>query len=98
MKGGDKLCINLRGVRMRKLPIIDLFLSIISIWWAICLFSNQHMFDHVPNLFRVFANISQEDGWGLYFLVAAFVKVIAIVTENIKLRKIVTKSVFSQRY
>lgn len=72
---------------MKKIPIIELFLSLISTWWAIVLFSNEQMLNRVPKHFEPLA-ILQENGWAIIFMVAAFVKVLGILTERFWLRRI----------
>lgn len=60
-------------------------MSIISIWWAIVLFNRDEFF-RVPKVFEPLAVIEQ--GWGFIFLLAAFTKVIGILTEKVWLRKL----------
>lgn len=72
---------------MRKVPIIELFLSLISTWWAIVLFSNHQMLDRVPKHYEPLAEL-QENGWGLIFMVAALIKILGIITERFYLRKV----------
>lgn len=71
---------------MKKIPIIEAGLSLVSIWWAIIMFTNDNLFDNVPSLFTFFVKISQEKGWGLFFLCAAFIKLLGLVLEHRKLR------------
>lgn len=70
-----------------KIPIIEVFLSLISIWWAIVLFNNDQMLDHVPRQLESLAAF-QEKFWASFFMVGAFVKLLGIVTEKKILRKI----------
>jgi hypothetical protein len=70
---------------VKKIPIIEAFLSIISIWWSIVLF-NQDDFFRVPEVFEPLAVIG--NGWGYIFLIAAFLKILGILTEKSWLRKI----------
>lgn len=72
---------------MKKVPIIELFLSIISFWWAAILFLNHNMFDNVPSIYERFAAI-QEYGWGFIFVTAALFKILGILLENYWLRRI----------
>lgn len=73
---------------MKKIPIIEAGLSIVSVWWSIIMFTNNKLFDHVPSLFSFFVEISQETGWGIFFLCAAFVKLLGLILEHIRLRLI----------
>lgn len=72
---------------MKKLPIIELCLSIVSIWWAFVLANNDHMFDNIPVLFRPFEKIMDESGWAFVFIVAAGTKVVGILFNRFWLRK-----------
>lgn len=71
-----------------RIPIIELFLSIISLWWAFICFSNPHLFDQIPQMLNVFAKISQETGWGCVFIMAALIKVLGILLQKYWLRRI----------
>ncbi|MFP5116155.1 hypothetical protein ACSU64_27995 [Bacillaceae bacterium C204] len=71
---------------MKKIPIIESFLSIISCWWAIVLF-NQDDFFRVPKVYEGLAVLGQF-GWGSVFLLAAFLKIFGILTEKARLREI----------
>ena len=74
---------------MKKIPIYEAGLSIVSIWWAIVLFTNDRLFDQIPGYFRVFKKIIvNESGWAIFFLSAALVKIIGIVLENRTIRLI----------
>jgi hypothetical protein len=74
-------------IKIASVPIIDLFLSLISVWWAIILFNNEDMLNHVPRKFETLAQI-QETGWALVFTTAAFIKVLGIILEQKALRRI----------
>ena len=77
---------------MRNVPIIECFLSIISIWWSIVLFNTDDFF-RVPKAFEPLAAI--DDGWGFIFLTAAFLKIIGIILDKNWLRRVgLTFSVF----
>jgi len=78
-----------------RIPIIELFLSIISLWWAFICFVNPHLFDRLPELYLVFAEISQEKGWGCIFVVAASIKVLGILLQKSWMRRLgLTMSAF----
>jgi len=78
-----------------RVPIIELFLSIISLWWAFICFMNPHLFDHLPVTYQIFADISQEKGWGCVFIVAASIKILGILLEKKWMRKLgLTMSAF----
>lgn len=77
---------------MRQVPIVECFLSIISVWWSIVLFNNDEFF-RVPKVFEPLAKI--EEGWGYVFLAAAFLKIIGIILDKYWVRRIgLTFSVF----
>lgn len=73
---------------MKKVPIIELCLSIVSIWWAFVLANNDRMFDNIPVLFRPFERIMDESGWAFVFIVAAGTKVFGILSNRFWLRKL----------
>lgn len=70
-----------------KIPINELCLSIVSLWWAFVLANNDNMFDNIPVLFRSFEKIMNEDGWAFVFIVAAAAKVLGILFNRFWLRK-----------
>lgn len=71
-----------------QIPIIELFLSIISLWWAFICFSNPHLFDHIPQMLNVFAKVSQEVGWGFVFISAALIKILGILLQKYWIRRV----------
>lgn len=78
-----------------RIPIIELFLSIISLWWACICFGNPHLFDNLPEFYVVFAKVSQEVGWGCVFVAAAAIKVLGILLQKSWMRKLgLTMSAF----
>ena len=80
---------------INRIPTIELFLSIISLWWACICFGNPHLFDSLPDLYIVFAKISQEVGWGCIFILAAATKIFGILLEKNWMRKLgLTMSAF----
>jgi hypothetical protein len=78
---------NRRRMKVNEVPVIDLFLSLISIWWAINLYNNQDMLNDVPRKFETLAQF-QETGWALVFTTAATIKVLGIILEKGILRTI----------
>ncbi len=70
---------------MRDVPIVECFLSIISVWWAIVLFFDEGFF-RVPKVYDPLAAI--EDGWGYVFLTAAFLKIIGIILDKNWVRRV----------
>jgi succinate-acetate transporter protein len=74
--------------KMFVIPILEIGLSFISIWWAIVLFLSPRLFDNLPQLYRGFATFSEPYHWGILFLIVAFMNMIGIVFRNHKLRKI----------
>ncbi|MGV7002542.1 hypothetical protein ACWA2C_28295 [Priestia megaterium] len=79
----------------RRIPIIELFLSIISLWWAFICFTNNHLFDNLPDLYVIFAEVSQETGWGFVFVTAAAIKIFGILLQKKWMRKLgLTMSAF----
>lgn len=70
---------------MRSVPVIEGFLSLISLWWAIVLF-NQDNFFRVPKVYEGLATLGKY-GWGCVFLVAAFMKILGILLEKRWLRR-----------
>jgi len=78
-----------------RVPIIELFLSIISLWWAFICFTNNHLFDNLPDFYIIFAEISQEFGWGCIFVLAAAIKVFGILLKKSWMRRLgLTMSAF----
>lgn len=73
---------------MRRAPIIELCLSIVSIWWALVLANNDRMFDNIPVLYRPFEKLTDESGWAFIFIVAAGTKVFGILGNVFWLRKL----------
>lgn len=71
---------------MNKIPIIEGFLSLVSVWWAIVIFNHDDFF-RVPKVYEGLAVLGKY-GWGSIFLLAAFLKILGILTEKIWLRKI----------
>ena len=72
---------------MKKIPIYEAGLSIVSIWWAVVLFLNDSLFNQIPGFYLMFSKITaKESGWGIFFLVAAMVKMLGIVIENRSIR------------
>ena len=77
---------------MRKIPIVEVFLSIISCWWSFVLFNTTEFF-RVPQQFDGLSKIG--DGWGFIFLLAAFLKIYGILAHKRGIRRIgLTFSVF----
>lgn len=72
---------------MKRIPIVEVYLSCVSIWWAVCLFGNKHTILNVPKLLSPFAEFGQS-AWASVFLVGAFLKVYGILTEVMWLRKL----------
>jgi hypothetical protein len=78
---------------MRNVPIIECFLSIISIWWTIVLYNSSDFF-RVPKAFEPLAGIDNF-GWGSIFLVAAGLKIYGILVHKRWIRRVgLTFSVF----
>lgn len=73
--------------RMFIIPIVEVVLSLISLWWAIVLFNNPDMFNDLPAIYRFFGDIGQEHIWACVFLFAALVKIFGIIFRKAKLRK-----------
>lgn len=76
------------SVKMKRLPIIEIQLSMISLFWAFILFQSQGYFEKAPNVYRVFDKIGPEWLWGIFFLTGALLKITGIAVRNLKLRKI----------
>lgn len=72
---------------LSTIPVIDMFLSLISVWWAINLFNNKTMLNHVPDKFETLAQF-QESGWALVFSFAAVIKILGIILDRNSLRTI----------
>lgn len=69
-------------------PIVEAFLSGVSIWWAVVLVANANFLDNrIPDYMSVFNNI-QEIIWASGFIVAAIIKVVGLITMNLWCRKI----------
>lgn len=69
------------------IPIVEVVLSLISLWWGIVLFNSPGMFNELPEIYRFFGEIAQEYIWAFVFLFAASVKILGIIIRNAKLRK-----------
>ena len=72
---------------MKKIPIVELFLSIVSLWLAVVMFFNSNIFSTMPKVFRIFSMIMDEKSWGLVFITAALMKIIGVVYMKEWLRK-----------
>lgn len=74
--------------RSAEFPIVEAFLSGVSIWWAMVLIANANfLHNRVPEYMGVFTDI-EELMWAAAFIVSATVKVIGLITMNVWLRKI----------
>lgn len=73
---------------MVKIPIIELGLSIVSLWWAVFLWFNDDVFKNIPDLFIVFARVAPEKGWACIFVTAALIKILGILYQKWKLRRL----------
>ncbi|MED4116609.1 hypothetical protein P4661_27615 [Priestia megaterium] len=71
-----------------RIPIIDMFLSIVSLWWAFICFANNKLFDTFPGLFRIFSQIADEKTWGFVFVSAAFIKIVGVAIQKKWVRKL----------
>jgi hypothetical protein len=71
---------------MRKIPIIELFLTIITFWWSFILFRTMTMLDNTPRLLKGFAKLG-EMGWGFIFVAAAVILLLGVILEKNALRK-----------
>jgi hypothetical protein len=71
---------------MRKIPIIEMFLSIVSIWWAIILFLSFGMLNNVPKQLKPFAKLG-EMGWGYVFVATTLILILGVILNNRMLRK-----------
>lgn len=74
--------------RMFIIPIVEVVLSLISLWWGIVLINSPNMFDELPDIYRFFGEIGMEYHWACVFFVAAAVKILGIFMRNQRLRKI----------
>lgn len=73
--------------RMFFIPIVEVVISLISLWWGIVLFNSPDMFKELPSIYRFFGEVGQEYMWASVFFFAAFVKILGIILKNTKLRK-----------
>lgn len=73
--------------KMFIIPIVEVVLSLISLWWGVVLFNNPNLFNDLPEVYRFFGRVTTEYNWGFVFLFSAFVKIIGIILRNAKLRK-----------
>jgi len=71
---------------MRKIPIIELFLSVVTTWWAIILFVSATLLDDTPKQLKTFAKLG-EDGWGFVFVATTLILILGIILDNVTLRK-----------
>jgi len=71
---------------MRKVPIIELFLSIVSAWWAVILFLSMGMLQNTPKQLKAFAKLG-EMGWGFVFVATTLILILGVILENKILRK-----------
>lgn len=65
----------------------ELFLSMVSIWWAIVLISSPHLFDNVPVIYKGIADVAGEKVWACFFTFAATIKIVGIAINSGPLRK-----------
>lgn len=71
-----------------KIPIAEVFLSGVSVWWAIVLFANANMLNNrLPSYMSEFS-VVQEYIWACVFLTGAGVKIIGLITLSLPARKI----------
>lgn len=67
---------------------IKLFLIIITSWWSIVLFSNDHLFRDRAELFYVFKKVGTQDHWASVFLVSLLLYILGFVWEKIFIQKL----------
>lgn len=72
----------------KKFPIVEVFLSFVSIWWALVLFANSHMIDERIPAYLIELDQMEEYIWGVIFLTAAIMKFTALLTMNKLLRQL----------
>jgi hypothetical protein len=72
---------------MRKIPIIELFLVIVTVWWSIILFNNITMLDNTPYLLKGLAEPG-ELVWGVIFVLTTVILLLGVVLESFALRKL----------
>lgn len=73
--------------KMFIIPIVEVVLSLISLWWGVVLFNSSGLFNELPEIYRFFGEVAQERVWAFVFLFAALVKIVGIIVRNSKLRK-----------
>ena len=73
--------------KMFIIPIVEVVLSLISLWWGVVLFNSPNLFDDLPEVYRFFGEVAPEYIWAFVFLFSAFVKILGIIIRNAKLRK-----------
>lgn len=64
---------------MKKMPIFEVFISFLSCYLAVVLFTNDSFFQSNPISFQKLANLASELTVGIIFLVAAFTKIFGVV-------------------
>jgi biotin transporter BioY len=73
---------------MFVIPILEIGLAMISIWWAIVLFSLPGLFNSLPELYSGINNFSDPYQWGFLFFFVAIAIITGIAFRNNKLRKV----------
>lgn len=72
----------------RDVPIVEVFLSFVSIWWAVVLFTNKDLLtNRLPDYMQPLSSL-QEIGWGFIFLAAAIVKFTGLITLQVWVRRV----------
>lgn len=74
---------------MRKqIPVIELFLTIITGWWAIALLLNDKLFESRPELFYTFQKVANEEPWGSIFVLISISLILGLIDGQIWLRRL----------
>jgi hypothetical protein len=72
--------------KISKIPIVEMFLVLVSTWWAFILFITPYMFNNVPKQMRGLAKLG-ETGWGFVFVATTLILILGVLLENAVLRK-----------
>lgn len=73
---------------LKNTNIIEAGLSLVSIWWAVFLWTNDEVFEKLPRLFTTFEKVAPEKYWSFVFLAAALIKIIGILNHSFFFRRI----------
>lgn len=74
--------------RIHTIPTMEIFLSMISLWWALVLFFSGNTFERLPRTYSFFNLVADERAWATVFFIAALIKILGIILRKTLLRKV----------